>query len=326
MDIQTDKYGRKIFRLKTNHAVVNTLRRTIFQDVPSYAFDPAQIVFQINTTIYHNDYMRKRISNIPVFGVKNDYKQFELYLKDNYDWVINHIKPEEKPVNAADKDPVYDNIDVDTFEADTDTHVLTMYCHKKHDSKTDEFVNVTTDDCEFTLNNKKVSNPYQNPMLLCKLRFGEEIKFSATSKYSIPYESPIWNVMANCFFVEKSDEEYDFYIIKREIDEEDVLKRARTVIIEKIKNILEILKSKEEISTQGELKIENDKFTIPALLTYYLQDHPEIEFCGYKAEHLLADTSVIYYRARDGSDMEKILKEVSQTIIRVLESKININK
>ena len=47
-----------------NYVVLNTLRRTIFSDVPIYAFD--KITINKNTSIFNNNYMKLRIENLPV--------------------------------------------------------------------------------------------------------------------------------------------------------------------------------------------------------------------------------------------------------------------
>lgn len=300
--------------------MVNTIRRITFQNVPIDSFDPLLIKFEKNTSIYHNDYLRKRISNLPVMGVKNDKKRFDSFLKTQFDFIVNHVVPvDDNAQKPDDEQAIYDNVDAEQFKANNDSHNLTLYCHKIHDEKTIDIMNITTDDCKFTVDGKEISNPYKVPLLICKLRYKEEIKFSAISKYSIAVESPLWNSISNCFFIEKAEGDYDFYIIEKGVlTAEEILERVKEIIVAKVKNVQEVIikNSATGYNSFGELKIENDKFTLPGLLTFYLQDHEDIEYAGYKAEHMLNDTSIIYYRAKDGKDIVNIIKQVGDRIIK----------
>jgi DNA-directed RNA polymerase subunit L len=155
---------------------------------------------------------------------------------------------------------------------------------------------------------------------LCKLRAGEEIEFSASTRLSIALESPVWNVVANCYFTEVEEGKYSFIIEPRSgLDEETIMKRAITIIETKLHNILSVTQEIKK-SNSGELRIENDKFTLPGLITFYLQDHEAIEYAGYRCEHLLNNRSVIFYRTKGKRDIMKILKQVCDKIMKDLKS------
>jgi DNA-directed RNA polymerase subunit L len=302
------------FELKTNHTIVNSIRRVIFQKVPYYAFSPKNITFVKNTSIYNNDLLRVRFSNIPVLGLPNDDKTFHDYLENNYTWVVNN----EKIVNVVDKkkteiDSIYEN---DTsVEIQDDTSILSMYCKAIHDDQKTEFLNITTDHCEFFINDKKITNPYKKPLLLLKLRFGEEIEFSTSSKMSTPTESPIYCIADNVYFTElEPDVKYLLKIISTTTKPQVIIKRALTIIKEMLKVSNSLIENIEEESNNGILEIRNDKFTLASLLTFYLQEHKDIEYAGCQCEHLLANTSVIYYTLKAGSEIKKILPDVCKTI------------
>ena len=225
------------FVFKTNHVIMNTLRRVIFEKVPHFAFDPKNIKFLKNSSIYNNDLLTARFSNLPVMGLDNDENVFSEYLENNYLWVVNNERRNDDKKKKVEIDSIYENdTSIDTI---TDEKMLTMFCKVKHDDKKKEFVNVTTDLCEFFINDTKISCPYKDPLLLLKLRYGEEIEFSATSKMSIPYESPIYGMHENAFFrMNEGDEEsYTFTLIpiNPSIKASDIFKRAFK-IIEEIKN------------------------------------------------------------------------------------------
>jgi len=319
----------KTFNLKVNNTLVNTIRRVAFENLPTDAFDPELIVFKKNTTIYHNDYMRKRISNLPVHGLPNTRKRFNDFISANYDFVIKHVIPTKDKKNEVEVDEaIYNNVEVKDFSVEkNDTLVLTMYCNKTHDSKDVDVMNVTTDDCQFTINEKSIPSPYKVPLLLCKLRYKEGIEFSASSRYSIPIESPLWNIVSNCFFVSKGENDFDFRIAsKTDVTEEEILQRIKIIILEKLKNISNVVEQNYQSTEEGsgELRIENDKFTLSGLLTHYLQEQDDILYAGYKAEHLLNNTSIIYYRT--SSDIRKVLKIILEKISQDLDSTIVTTK
>ena len=53
-----------------NYITINTLRRVILTLVPTFAFDPENIIIEKNTSVYNNDYMRLRLSSIPLINSK----------------------------------------------------------------------------------------------------------------------------------------------------------------------------------------------------------------------------------------------------------------
>ena len=301
------------YEFKTNHVIVNTLRRVIYRQVPNYAFDSKNIKFSKNTSIYNNDILKVRISNMPVLGVVNDNKTFNEYIENNYNWVVNTERPIDtlKESSKKDIDSIYEN---DTsIELLQDSNVLTMYCKVKNDDKKVELINITTDSCEFFLNEKKIPSPYKSPLLLLKLRYNEEIEFSASTKMSIPFESPIYLSVENVFFVENGDK-YTFKIIPRNITlkASDIIKRAIIIIKEMLSVVLELIETSTD--NTGILEINNDKFTLATLLTYYLQEHKSISYAGYKCEHLLGNKSIIYYVLKDNVDIKSVLKDTCKVI------------
>lgn len=321
MEVSLDKYNRKVYTLKTNNVIMNTIRRIIYQNIPVFAFDLIDI--KKNTSIYNNDQMRLRISNFPVYGLENNSKVFEKFVEDNYELVINNNKEiETTKLKDDDNEAVYKNVD-NKEKIIIEDNILTLVCLVKHESTTKEYLNVMTSDCKFFINNKEVADPYKVPLLICKLRYKEELDFTASTRMSIPIESPLWNCVSNCYFVEKSPELYNLIIESRgQISEEDIIKRCKFIIKEKLKHIQEIIKDKN-IESEGILKIEHDKFTLPALLNFYLQEHEQIEYSGYRCEHLLNDTSIIYFKSANNAVI-KIIVDTIKKIEKIIDKLIPI--
>lgn len=325
MDIKYDKFNRKYFIIKTNYAIINCIRRIILQNIPYYSFDSELMVIKKNNSILNNDQLKLRISNLPVEGVDNSYKIFKEILEKKYEQVINNnIIEEEEKVVLEDDELIYQN---EKININYEKLNLTMFCKISNDNSKTEYLNVTTDDCEFFINNTKIKSPYVKPLLICKLRNKESLEFSVVSRISNPIESPLWNCVTGCYFIEKEENLYHLFIEPRslQIDEEGILKRAKDIILEKLENVQKIVKKnkKEEIMDNGKLIIEHDQFTMPNLLTYYLQDHKNIDYCGYRCDHLLNNLSSIYFKTT-GPDISLILNDVCSEIKKIITNIIKV--
>ena len=52
-----------------NHVYVNTLRRVILEEIPSYGINPDLINISKNSSVYNNDYIRNRLENFPLINL-----------------------------------------------------------------------------------------------------------------------------------------------------------------------------------------------------------------------------------------------------------------
>ena len=51
---------------------INAIRRVSMDDIPVYAFPSELIKIESNNTIFNNDYMKLRLSQIPILNFEND--------------------------------------------------------------------------------------------------------------------------------------------------------------------------------------------------------------------------------------------------------------
>lgn len=287
-----------IFIPESRSVVVNTFRRVIMQDVPHFAFNPDKISIKRNTTAWHNDYLRLRLSNIPVYGLENNRMAYTRFI---------HEHP--KVVLGGTLDESTDGIGDD---------ILAMSVNIEHSDAQTQCRMVTTSDCNFTINGRPITNPYENrEMLICVLRLGECIQLTAQSHMSVPREHPRYATVGNVWFKEESDGHRLFFETRPGISGDEVLYRARDIILKKL-NVIR-LRTKEQGHLKvtkkglaGEFQIEHDKFTIPELLSYFLQDHPSIVFSGYRCDHMLGNLATIYFKCTE--DIHKILDDVYKEI------------
>ena len=98
-DLKISLIGKDI-----NHVYVNTLRRIILEEIPSYGINPSLINIKKNSSVYNNDYLRNRLENFPLIDLNfeldlDEYNKLRTYTRgiENFsdDYEENNIKPIE---------------------------------------------------------------------------------------------------------------------------------------------------------------------------------------------------------------------------------------
>ena len=106
-----------------NHVYVNTLRRVILEEIPSYGINPDLISISKNSSVYNNDYIRNRIENFPLIDLN-----FKLDLEE-----YNKLRTYTRGIEKINNEYEDNNIN--------------MYLDVKNNE--DNILNVTTDDLKF---------------------------------------------------------------------------------------------------------------------------------------------------------------------------------
>ena len=109
-----NKYSRLGIQLdgdNINTSIVNSLRRSVMSNIPIYAICAKSINIESNTSIFDNDAMRLRLSQLPIFKIENNI----VYLPNEY-W----------------KDVDYSNIKRERFIEDSND--LELYIDVTNDS------------------------------------------------------------------------------------------------------------------------------------------------------------------------------------------------
>jgi DNA-directed RNA polymerase subunit L len=147
----------------SNTIFINTIRRICLDDIPYYAFHRSGINIDENTSVYDNDYMKTRLSQLPIFNVSCDYVRLDDEIKD--------IKKIELYIT-------------------------------KHNT-TNDILNVTTNEAKILIDDKEIemySKKY--PILLIKLRPNESFKCHMISKLGMGEEDNIYCPVSNIYFKE----------------------------------------------------------------------------------------------------------------------------
>ena len=238
-----------------NYIIINTIRRMILSHIPNYAF--TSFNFKKNNTIFNNNYLKLKIKNIPVWGIKNNLEIFTPNKKENLE-IIN----EEENMN----DDVDLNSEVNNFNSST-LKQLTMFVDYKSSEKKD-IISVTTDHAKFYYEEKKIPSPYKIPIQLVKLQPNQTITFSVITTIGIEQQNSIYSVVAGCFYKEVNENEYNFIIESRGgMTEKRIIHIALINIIYKLKNIIKNLPEKiDDTKQKGDIIFTNEDSTLGNLL------------------------------------------------------------
>lgn len=311
-EIGNSRLDFKISGSNINYIIVNTIRRTIFSDIPTYAFN--EFNFEKNTSIFHNNYLKLRLRHMPVWGIENTIEFIDYNIK------INNLEtiPEE---NEDDDDNV--ELDVEKNLNMSNLKQFTMYINVKNTSN--DIINVSTANAKFYYAEKQIQSPYKNPILILKLQPTQEITFSAITKIGTEQEDAMFGIACIAAYKEINPNEFDFFIESRgQISEKRIMYVAIINIERRMQYFLKLLKedktnitkddytnnTKEDNKIMGEIIVNNEDHTLGNLITSGLQLHPKIAFAGYNLPHPLGKKIILHYKLKQQSDIKKIIEEV----------------
>lgn len=300
--IDDNKYFSKLrFNISgsdINFVVMNTIKRTIQSNIPIYAFKNIDIIK--NNTIYNNNYIKLRLQNLPVWGIKNE-----------MDKIMN--TPDNITESDIDQENIMDDIDL-TVETDINTSSLenlTLYVN--YHNKTDSIYCLTTENVQFYYKQSQIKSPYISPVQIIKLQPGQEIKMSAQTDLGIEDTSAIFAATSVCHYIENSENNFDFILeSKGQITEKRICIVAIKFIMETLQKFLSKVPDNDHL--EGEIIIDNEDHTLGNILSYYIQLHDYVQFCGYNTPHILNKQIVIVYKLKKGKIKDVINDSVTAGI------------
>jgi len=288
---------------EVNEVIVNTIRRVLLEHIPIYAFDRETMKLH-STSVYNDDNLKLNISNFPIFNIPNQRETIKFS-----DLIKNNNKIEENTEKNINKMNVH--CDVKYIENDT----------KYKKNIIDDLLCVTTDLCTFYCDQTEVpSNKiYPNPLLITKLKLNEEIKFDIQSILGIGKIDTIFSSVNTCTYEEKTQNDYDILIDSNgQLDSYELLSRACMVINNKLEHLKDkLLNSTFESKHQAIIELENEDHTLGNIFARALQDHQNIEYAGYKMDHLLIDNITIRIMIDNKKTIYDVIREALDEKIKI---------
>jgi len=297
--LEFDIMGKEV-----NNVLVNTLRRIILSEIPIYAY--TEFIFDKNHSVFHNNFIKNQIKNLPVWGIDNKIEFYEKVKVSNNE-ITNEIEDLEDNVELG----------INKKINSTSLEQLTMYID--YNNKSNNIFTVTTEHAKFYFAQKQISNPYPTPIQLVKLQPEQNINFTVVTSIGIENDNAIFSPVSICVYEEKKENEFRFIIeSKGQIIEKVILYRAIINLNKKLESILNQFIENVDDNTElsGQLEIKNEDHTIGNLITYRLQNHKNITFASYHLPHPLEKRVIIEYKLKSGK-FKDVFKDVIDEYIEL---------
>ena len=308
-----------------SHVYLNTIKRILYEYIPTYAFNQDNIIIEKSNTFLDNSRLRDRFQFLPIINLdpEIDYLDEKYYLNLNFENEERPRHPKEKSINIS---------------------------FKNYNNK-EEYKNVDTNTINYYVNGKEEKIPYNSkyPILLCYLRNGEYIECVMKSSLGIGIMHPIYQPVYHTFYREneKDNKTYDLIVhSKGQISEIELIKRmckTAKIMLENHKKSMWKLLHEENIfaSLVYEYKqyrdpediknITMDNFTFANIICEELQkDKDNILFAGVCKENFF--DKVVHLKIRfngkksDDEQHKIIIKAIDECIKRFEDFEKEINR
>lgn len=322
---------------------MNVIRRIIYEHIPVYGFFPKWIKISNNNTVFHNDYMRERISLLPVPADINDRSTMKYFKYDKTIAIPNNSTKYEETVNDVndgndgneeddgDEDRgafqgfnESENKDGQVIDDYNDEfNNISMYFEKENLTNKIIDVDILSDDCTFHYKGKRIDNFYSSKLPLIQLQPGHKIRCLAVTKIGTGKMHEIWS----CGIIGKwEDKSPEHFVISLEsmgqLAETEIMYRASMMVCSLMDYFEEYLEANESTAiiekelNKISIKVKDNTIgnaTVSTLINYHLQNHKDIVFCGPK-QHLLEWIFELTVVTNGKTTIVKILKDVIHTI------------
>ena len=257
----------------TNVSLINALRRICINDIPTYAACKKSITIDKNTSIFDNDYMKLRLSQLTIPDIQVNIP----FLEDKF-W---------KDVDFGDPNRLKDP---------NDDKIIELYVNVTNE--TNNNFNVTTNHIKLYLNGEEIKRfDPKFPLLIIQLKPNDTFSCRCIHVLGIGKLNNIWT--GGNIYYEYDKEEDHKYIFTLEsqgqMDEYELLYKACIIIKEKTDIIRFKLKDITTSETNLRIELWDEDSTMGELINTYLQDHDKVQFSGGKKPNLLIDMYSITY-------------------------------
>lgn len=306
-----DKLGESCLKFKLegtpiDYIVANTIRRTMLADIPIYAF--SDFKFDKNTSVLHNDYLKNRFRNLPVWVIENTIDFIDSTMK-------NKLENKEEDID--------DEVDLEVQKKMNTSSLkqLTMYVNYKN--KTNDIISVTTNDAKFYYDEKQIDSPYKVAVPLTKLQPNQEIAFSAITNIGTESEHSMFSACCTTSYnySDKNPNMFDFEIESRgQITEKRILLVSLNSIIKRMENFIKLLKDDKTIENsenEGMIVVNNEDHTLGNLIARGMQQHNMILFAGYNLPHPRVSKVQFHYKHEKGTNIMKIMDDVVEYYMEI---------
>ena len=319
-DINNDKQDFKI-------SLVNGLRRTLISNI--YVWNIDEVIFYENNSILDNEFLKKRLSLIPIKCDNNDI---------NYENITISLE-------KTNQEEYMENIFLKDFICKEDDKIIDI--NKLFEYPNILFAKLKNNqsiilEAKLKYNNASLGGSSYSPVVACSYKFGidekkvvnmkktmnnEEISNFETQDIERVYQkNNIGDPAYYHFSFETNGFFQHIYLIQTAID----------ILIEKLKNIsTEIVNKKsEKISIIDndenpdfyEFLIKDEDDTIGNILSTYILSNNNVFYSGYLIEHPLTKSILLKIKLNDNNTLENVINIVVKTIELLINILLKLKK
>lgn len=274
---------------------LNTLRRVLLLNIPTYAFTKDTINITNNTSIYNNDYMRLRLSQITFPNIKHNI----IMLDEKY----------YKGIDYKDSEREKHSNDVDTYE---------LYVNAQNDTNKIISITTATPGVQFFKNGKEIVNTFDKnyPHLILKLKKGQSFNCQCTAVLNIGETDNIWSSVANCWYKETGKNKFNFTLQSQgQRGEKDLLITSCKYIKNKLnKTKIELKNQFKGSDAQYVKEIIFDNITEGFIINDFLQEHTNVLCSGAIKKDLLVDRITVKFKTNKKSPQTCIFEAIDKII------------
>lgn len=282
--------------INIDHKIAVALRRIIMENIPHYSFD--NIIINSNDTLLNNDHIKKRINTIPVENIYIDLKKLE-------------------KINDED---LFNN---DIKDSNNQFDVLKIICSKKYDINNKNLLqSVSTNDCIFYLNEKKIKNPMKYNIKIVDFKYNtDSIDFIASTNIGIPMQNINYSISETVILIPtKKGNKLTIFPKSESITSKIILQNAIYILKKKMDFFLKQLKNISD--KKGKICICNDVFTLGYLYSYLLNKEKEISFCSINIDTLIKKKSYLNFILKQNSKINiyDLIKNINSKVFKELST------
>lgn len=301
-DLQSGQLTLALSGKTVNATLVNTLRRLTMDYIPTYAFHSGLITIEKNTSIFNNDYMKLRLSQLTIPNLHVPVT----FLEDKYWKDVDFRNPERE------KHP-------------NDNKMIEIYLNVTN--KTDSIMNVTTEHLKIFEDGTEIKDKFDAnfPLLIIQLRPGEVFSCRCVGVLAIGMVNNIWAGAGQSYLKEINDNEYHLIVESQgQMDEYELLHKSCEIIKEKIKITRKMINTKYNIglaqdATLIKLEFENEDHTLCGLINEYLQENKNVLFSGVSKPNPLIDIMKIVFQTLRNNPFQ-FLDETLDFIVELFDN------
>lgn len=333
-------------------SLANAIRRTIISDIETYIIDPNKVVFYENNSILNNEFLKHRISLIPVISdIENiDYENIIIECKKNNDdenimsvYVSDFICKDEKTGEILDNKKFFKYPKILFAKLKLNQYIsFEGKLSKNNPTNGNDSSYMAVSKCVYTfkIDEKEVKTITNNMSKEEKTSFLTQENERVYERNEIGDPNVYEFIIDSIGFYEPLkiiNKGLDYLIkhlenVKNEFLNTGDLRMTYHNSEEIKENIVSKSNSIQHIETEDlnsdfyDFLMDNENDTIGNLLSSYLMSDSKVNYCGYVIKHPLRKNIVLRIKLNEDNTLEKNVEVILKVIDYIIDLLNKINR